>query len=41
MQILQIDKTAGLLLIPYALWTGFYAFLTYSIDKENKTVKDF
>ncbi|KAK6730352.1 hypothetical protein RB195_007050 [Necator americanus] len=36
----KIDKTAGLWMIPYALWTGFYAFLTYSIDKENKVIKD-
>ncbi|VDM97837.1 unnamed protein product [Thelazia callipaeda] len=30
-----IDKTAGKLLIPYAIWTGFYAFLTYAMNKEN------
>ncbi|CAD6184304.1 unnamed protein product [Caenorhabditis auriculariae] len=36
----KIDKTAGLLLVPYALWTGFYAILAYSIDKENKPIKD-
>ncbi|KHN84866.1 Translocator protein [Toxocara canis] len=32
----KIDRTAGLLLIPYALWTGFYAFLTYAIAKDNQ-----
>ncbi|KIH53500.1 TspO/MBR family protein [Ancylostoma duodenale] len=36
----KIDKTAGLWMIPYALWTGFYAILTYSIDKENRVIKD-
>ncbi|WKX89005.1 hypothetical protein Q1695_008563 [Nippostrongylus brasiliensis] len=35
-----IDKNAGMLMIPYALWTGFYAFLTYSIYKENQPIKD-
>lgn len=36
----KIDNHAGLWLVPYALWTGFYAFLTYSIYNENnaKTV---
>lgn len=31
----KIDRTAGQLLLPYAIWTGFYAFLTYSMSKEN------
>uniref|UniRef100_A0A2K6VQR1 TspO/MBR family protein n=1 Tax=Onchocerca volvulus TaxID=6282 RepID=A0A2K6VQR1_ONCVO len=31
----KIDKTAGQFLIPYAIWTGFYALLTYSMSKEN------
>ncbi|VDD88641.1 unnamed protein product [Enterobius vermicularis] len=31
-----IDKTAGLLLLPFTLWTGFYAFLTYSLYEKNK-----
>uniref|UniRef100_A0A9J2P4A8 TspO/MBR family protein n=1 Tax=Ascaris lumbricoides TaxID=6252 RepID=A0A9J2P4A8_ASCLU len=35
----KIDRTAGLLLIPYALWTGFYAFLTYAIAKDNESPK--
>ncbi|PIO61768.1 TspO/MBR family protein [Teladorsagia circumcincta] len=37
----KIDKQAGMWMIPYAVWTGFYAFLTYSIDKENQVMKDF
>ncbi|KJH44940.1 TspO/MBR family protein [Dictyocaulus viviparus] len=36
----KIDKEAGLWLVPYAIWTGFYAFLTYSINKENNVIKD-
>ncbi|MFH4977799.1 hypothetical protein AB6A40_004508 [Gnathostoma spinigerum] len=32
----KIDKTAGLLILPYSLWTGFYAFLTHSIRKANE-----
>uniref|UniRef100_A0A8R1EFC2 TspO/MBR family protein n=1 Tax=Caenorhabditis japonica TaxID=281687 RepID=A0A8R1EFC2_CAEJA len=36
----KIDKKAGLLLIPYAIWTAFYTYLTYSIKKENDPVKD-
>ncbi|KAK6016921.1 TspO/MBR family protein [Ostertagia ostertagi] len=36
----KIDKQAGMWMIPYAVWTGFYAFLTYSIDKENQVIKD-
>lgn len=36
----KIDKAAGLWMIPYAAWTGFYAYLTYSIKKENEVVKD-
>ncbi|KAK6045882.1 TspO/MBR family protein [Cooperia oncophora] len=36
----KIDKQAGMWMIPYAVWTGFYAFLTYSIDKENQIIKD-
>lgn len=37
---LQIDKKAGLLLIPYAVWTAFYAYLAYSMKKENDPIKD-
>lgn len=33
----KIDRRAGLLLVPYALWTGFYAFLTYAIAKDNQS----
>ncbi|CAB3407906.1 unnamed protein product [Caenorhabditis bovis] len=36
----KIDRSAGLLLVPYALWTAFYAYLAYSIKKENDPVKD-
>ncbi|CAJ0594118.1 unnamed protein product [Cylicocyclus nassatus] len=36
----KIDQTAGLWMVPYALWTGFYAILTYSIHSENKAIKD-
>ncbi|CAI4228160.1 unnamed protein product [Auanema sp. JU1783] len=32
----KIDSHAGLWALPYALWTGFYACLTYSGCKENK-----
>jgi len=32
----KIDKTAGYWLIPYALWTGFYALLGYSAKQLNK-----
>ena len=31
----KIDKTAGLLFIPYILWVSFAAFLTYSIYNLN------
>jgi benzodiazapine receptor len=31
----RIDKTAGLLFIPYILWVGFATFLTYSIFRLN------
>jgi len=31
----KIDKTAGLLFIPYILWVGFAAILTYSIFSLN------
>ncbi|KAK0428144.1 hypothetical protein QR680_010630 [Steinernema hermaphroditum] len=31
----QIDKRAGYLVLPYALWTGFYTALTYSINRLN------
>ncbi|KAJ1373143.1 hypothetical protein KIN20_035482 [Parelaphostrongylus tenuis] len=36
----KIDSEAGLWMIPYALWTAFYAYLTYSIYKENEVIKD-
>ncbi|CAI2313498.1 unnamed protein product [Caenorhabditis sp. 36 PRJEB53466] len=36
----KIDKKAGLLLIPYAVWSAFYAYLAYSIKKENDPIKD-
>lgn len=36
----KIDKYAGMWMVPYAMWTGFYAFLTYSIHKENRVIKD-
>jgi len=35
----KIDQRAGLWLVPYALWTAFYSYLTYSIWKENEKVK--
>jgi benzodiazapine receptor len=31
----KIDKTAGLLFIPYILWISFATFLTYSIFRLN------
>lgn len=31
----KIDKTAGLLFIPYILWVSFASFLTYSIFQLN------
>ncbi|MES2456780.1 MAG: TspO/MBR family protein [Bacteroidota bacterium] len=31
----KIDKTAGLLFIPYILWVSFATFLTYSIFRLN------
>ncbi|TKR59433.1 hypothetical protein L596_029102 [Steinernema carpocapsae] len=31
----QIDKRAAYLVLPYAIWTGFYAFLTYGITRLN------
>uniref|UniRef100_A0A915PNA9 TspO/MBR-related protein n=1 Tax=Setaria digitata TaxID=48799 RepID=A0A915PNA9_9BILA len=31
----KIDHKAGLLLAPYVLWTGFYTFLTYAMNKLN------
>jgi tryptophan-rich sensory protein len=27
----QINEHAGLMMVPYALWTGFYALLSYSM----------
>ncbi|KAJ1373142.1 hypothetical protein KIN20_035481 [Parelaphostrongylus tenuis] len=36
----NINNEAGLWMIPYAIWTGFYACLTYSIAQENKVIKD-
>ncbi|KAE9417312.1 hypothetical protein Angca_006696, partial [Angiostrongylus cantonensis] len=36
----KIDKEAGFWMIPYAIWTAFYAYLTYSVDRENKVIKD-
>ncbi|KAK6107061.1 TspO/MBR family protein [Brugia pahangi] len=34
---LKIDYKAGLLLVPYVLWTGFYTYLTYAMNKTNKS----
>ncbi|VBB34439.1 unnamed protein product [Acanthocheilonema viteae] len=31
----KIDHKAGLLLVPYVLWTGFYTYLTYTLSKTN------
>ncbi|MCP9260511.1 hypothetical protein DINM_003852 [Dirofilaria immitis] len=31
----KIYHKAGLLLLPYVLWTGFYTFLSYSMSKTN------
>ncbi|EFO22914.2 hypothetical protein LOAG_05563 [Loa loa] len=31
----KIDHNAGLLLVPYVMWTGFYTFLTYAMKKMN------
>ncbi|VDM94745.1 unnamed protein product [Onchocerca ochengi] len=31
----KINQKAGLLMVPYVLWTGFYTFLTYSMSKTN------
>ncbi|KAJ1373141.1 hypothetical protein KIN20_035480 [Parelaphostrongylus tenuis] len=36
----KINNEAGLWMIPYAIWTGFYAYLTYTIGRENKVIKD-
>ncbi|EFP11388.1 hypothetical protein CRE_09648 [Caenorhabditis remanei] len=36
----KIDKKAGFLLVPFALWTAFYAYLAYSIKKENDPIKN-
>ncbi|CAJ0961503.1 unnamed protein product, partial [Mesorhabditis belari] len=36
----KIDRRAGLLMVPYSLWTGFYALLTWAIKKENDPVKN-
>ncbi|CAJ0575321.1 unnamed protein product, partial [Mesorhabditis spiculigera] len=36
----NIDRRAGYLMIPYSLWTGYYAILTWAIKKENEIVKD-
>ncbi|KAJ1373140.1 hypothetical protein KIN20_035476 [Parelaphostrongylus tenuis] len=36
----KIDSEAGFWTIPYALWTGFSAYLAYSIDRENKLIRD-
>lgn len=32
----KVDKTAGWLMVPYAVWTGFYTLLSYSMCKENE-----
>ena len=32
----KIDKTAAYWLVPYVLWTGFYALLAYSTNQLNK-----
>ncbi|VDK84297.1 unnamed protein product [Litomosoides sigmodontis] len=31
----KINHKAGLLLVPYVLWTGFYAYLTYVMNKTD------
>uniref|UniRef100_A0A914X1L9 TspO/MBR-related protein n=1 Tax=Plectus sambesii TaxID=2011161 RepID=A0A914X1L9_9BILA len=31
----KIHKHAGLMMVPYALWSGFYVALTYAIMTEN------
>jgi len=36
----KIHKHAGLMIVPYALWTGFYVALTYSIMNENSNEID-
>uniref|UniRef100_A0A0R3RKK9 TspO/MBR family protein n=1 Tax=Elaeophora elaphi TaxID=1147741 RepID=A0A0R3RKK9_9BILA len=33
----KIDHKAGLLLVPYVLWTGFYSCLAYAMSKMNTT----
>jgi len=35
MLFFKIDNWAGKAMIPYALWTGFYALLCYAVKQEN------
>ena len=35
----RLNNTAGYWMTPYAIWTGFYALLTYGIHKENKPLE--
>lgn len=32
----KIDKTAGMLMLPYTLWSSFCAFLTCAVSEQNK-----
>ncbi|VDP24174.1 unnamed protein product [Onchocerca flexuosa] len=32
---LCINQKAGLLMVPYVLWSAFYTYLTYSMSKTN------
>lgn len=32
----SVDRIAGILFVPYALWVSFAAFLNYTIDRMNK-----
>lgn len=32
----SVDRIAGILFMPYALWVSFAAFLNYTIDRMNK-----
>lgn len=32
----SVDRIAGILFVPYALWVSFAAFLNYTIDSMNK-----
>jgi tryptophan-rich sensory protein len=35
MFIVSMNKWAGIAMVPFAVWTGFYAILTFGIKKEN------